>query len=141
MLLIDYHTHTKYSPDSNMSIEELITTSISKGLKEICITDHVDNIDSQNYNIPNYNKFFDELELFKNKYTQLKIKFGAEFSLSPNLVEKANALYSSYNYDFVIGSSHECCNNFLYSNTPFFNGKTKKEDNFSVAAPLQVPRR
>ncbi len=101
MLLFDYHTHTKYSPDSNMSIEQLITTSISKGLKEICITDHVDNVDSQNYSIPNYNKFFKELESVKNKYPNIKIKFGSEFSLSPNLVEKANALYTSYDDDFV----------------------------------------
>ncbi len=127
MLLYDYHMHSNYSPDSNMSLNDLVKTAISKGLREICITDHVDNLNMKNYSLPNYTKFLEELELTKSKYPEIIIKFGAEIGLTPVLRENAKEVYQKYDYDFVIGSSHECNKNHLYVSSPFFENLSKKE--------------
>lgn len=127
MLLYDYHMHTSYSPDSNMLLDDLVKTAVSKGLKEICITDHVDNMDMKSYTTPNYTKFSQELELVKNKYPEIIIKFGAEIGLTPILKKQAKEVFDNHDFDFVIGSSHECNKEFLYKGTDFFDNRTKKE--------------
>ena len=41
-MLADYHVHTEFSDDSSYNMEEVVIDAISKGLNEICFTDHVD---------------------------------------------------------------------------------------------------
>ncbi len=127
MLLYDYHTHTSYSPDSKMPLENLVKKAIHFGLKEICITDHVDNAFQKKYDIPDYTKFLQELEQVKANFPQLTIKFGCELSLSPNLVKEAELASKVQDFDFIIGSSHETSNSFLFRGTDYFLGKTKKD--------------
>ncbi len=127
MLIYDYHLHTNYSPDSNQPLEELVKTAISKGLKEICITDHVDNEFDSKYHIPNFSNFLKELEIIRKKYPEIIVKFGCELSLSPLLRKEADKIFKSYDFDFVIGSSHECDGKFLYTGSNYYNGLTKKE--------------
>ncbi len=127
MLLYDYHMHTEYSPDSKMPLENLIKKAISFGLKEICITDHVDNEFATNYHIPNYTKFLQELEQARQKFPEITIKFGCELSLSPNLIQEAEKVSKIQDFDFIIGSSHETNNTFLFRGTDYFVGKTKKD--------------
>ena len=38
----DYHVHTELSDDSDYAMENVIEDAITKGLDEICFTDHVD---------------------------------------------------------------------------------------------------
>lgn len=38
----DYHVHTYYSDDSTYLMENVIKDAITKGMDEICFTDHVD---------------------------------------------------------------------------------------------------
>lgn len=127
MILYDYHTHTNYSPDSNMPLDILIETCIKNGLKEICITDHLDNPILNDYDIPNYNRFLIELADAKKKYNNITIKFGCELSFSKDIKEKADKIIKQYDFDFIIGSNHECSRIFLGPNTSFFYNKTKKE--------------
>ncbi len=127
MLQYDYHLHTNYSPDGSQTLDELVKTAISKGLKEICITDHVDNEFISTYNVPDFKKFLGELEEVRNKNKEITIKFGCELSLAPSLKKEAKEIFNSYDFDFVIGSSHECCGKFLYTGTDFYRGVEKKE--------------
>ena len=39
---IDYHMHSNFSDDSDARMEDMIKSSIDKGLTHIAITDHVD---------------------------------------------------------------------------------------------------
>lgn len=41
-MLADYHIHTSFSGDSTYPMEDVVQQAIRLGLKEICITDHVD---------------------------------------------------------------------------------------------------
>ncbi len=128
MILYDYHIHCKYSPDSNADIKSIIDVAISKGLKEICFTDHIDNAFLKNYDIPNFHNFLKEFNEFKKIYdNKISLKFGAEISLSPNLIDEGIAVSKAYPFDFIIGSSHECNNIFLMPNCPFYNSLEKRE--------------
>jgi len=40
MLRADFHTHTKLSPCSNMSAEDLVRTALKRNLDVICVNDH-----------------------------------------------------------------------------------------------------
>ena len=42
MISSDYHMHSSFSSDSSELLENIIHSSIQKGLKQICITDHMD---------------------------------------------------------------------------------------------------
>ncbi len=42
ILKINYHMHSQYSIDGEMSIEEACEKAIELGLKEIAFTDHLD---------------------------------------------------------------------------------------------------
>jgi histidinol-phosphatase (PHP family) len=41
-MFFDYHLHSHFSADSEMTIEELCQAAVKKGLDEIAITDHHD---------------------------------------------------------------------------------------------------
>lgn len=127
MDLIDYHVHTNYSIDSKAPLESVINMAVQKGLKEICITDHVDNPNLDYFDMPDYNNFFKELEICREKYKTIKILFGAEISLAPYLKKQVDEVINTYDYDFIIGSSHEIDRQFLYSQTTFFDNKTKEK--------------
>lgn len=110
MLVCDCHMHTKYSADSDASIESMIEASISKGLKTICFTDHMDLDFPSEYNMTfefDVNDYFDTLERLKSKYKDdININIGIELGLMPHLASRYNKLINDYNFDFVIGSSH-----------------------------------
>ena len=42
MYLIDYHTHTRLSPDSEAPLAEMAQAAVRAGLSELCVTDHYD---------------------------------------------------------------------------------------------------
>ena len=44
MYLADYHTHSDSSPDGKETIARLAEAALSRGLDEICVTDHVDTV-------------------------------------------------------------------------------------------------
>ena len=150
----DYHVHTCFSGDSETSVQAMLDSAIHLGLKEICITDHLD------YNYPNTPDFFlfdietyfSTLSAIKENYQDtLDIRIGVEFGLQPELGEKLSQIASQYPFDFIIGSSHlvqqvdpyypqywenkkieDCL--FQYFQTILDNLKTCK--NFDVYGPL-----
>ena len=42
MILADIHTHTSFSTDSDEPMESMIKAAISRGLKYLCFTEHMD---------------------------------------------------------------------------------------------------
>lgn len=128
MYIVDYHTHTNYSPDSDAPFETMIKAAIDKGVNEFCVTDHIDNPELYFFDLPNYSKFLEEFNIFKEKYkNSIKLLFGAELSLAPYLKEEVEKIMPLQDYDFVIGSSHETEKKFLFSRTTYYDGKSKEE--------------
>ena len=44
MYLADYHVHSTCSPDGRQTMAQAAEAAVRQGLRELCITDHVDTI-------------------------------------------------------------------------------------------------
>ena len=116
-MIIDYHVHTNFSPDSSMSMIEACNRSIENGVKEICFTDHIDleankkltqiNIDLESY-IYNIDTCKD---LFKNR---LIIKKGIELGIQPEILSNSYEFLRNYRLDFIIASIHAVKNQYIF---------------------------
>ena len=157
-MFFDYHLHSQFSADSEMTMEQLCQTAIDQGLDEIAITDHHD-IDYQDDTIEfliDKEKYLKEIEKFQQKYKgQLKIKKGIEMGLQPHILQEAKQ-YLAADFDFIIGSFHTAEKSDLY-NGDFFEGYKQWEaylsylknvlkvvenyDKYSVIGHLDIIRR
>lgn len=129
MFYADYHMHTRFSSDSDASLESMIEKSIALGLKEIAVTDHID-FDYPDPDFPfhfdydTYSKaLLDAQEKYKGKIT---IRKGVEMGLQSYLKEKISSYHASHSFDFIIGSTH-CVNKTELFGLEFFKGKTQKQ--------------
>lgn len=127
-MFYDYHMHCSYSADSNTPMKDMIEKSIELGLKEICFTDHVDYDIIGNPNVKvDYNKYFEEIDFFKNKYTNaISIKKGIEMGLQSHILDRCSKEIREHDFDFVIGSIHTINKNELFTGD-FHKGKTQYE--------------
>lgn len=105
----DYHFHTCFSGDSEASVHDMLNSAVNLGLKEICITDHLDYHypDTPAYFLFDIDEYFSVLSNIKESYRgKLDVRIGVEFGLQPDLGEKLSQISSRYPFDFIIGSSH-----------------------------------
>lgn len=137
----DYHMHSHNSGDSNASMEDMIKQAISLNLKQICFTEHYD----PDFVYPegeeaifelNTDSYLYELIGLKNKYQdQIKVLFGVELGLQAHL-KREIAIYSrSYDFDFIIGSSHLCDKVDPYY-PKFFEGRSEEEAHHAYFASI-----
>ncbi len=110
----DYHVHTSFSGDSNAPMEEVIRRAVSLGLTHICITEHFDpdyvyaSGETGLYDL-NTDSYLYELLKLREKYKdQIRVGFGVELGLQPHLKRQLAVYSKSYDFDFIIGSSHLC---------------------------------
>lgn len=157
--MFDYHVHSWFSADCDEPLNKIIETAIQLGMKEICITDHID----YEYNDPsiqfefNLNEHREAFLKLNQTYGQrIEIKRGVELGLQPHVLERCEALVRSENFDFVLASVHECERKDFYVGD-FFEGRTadesyrvylseleemiKKYDAFSVVGHIDIPKR
>lgn len=115
--MFDYHMHSAFSADCEIPMEEMVKTSIAKGLSEICFTDHVD------YEYPDDTITFDFdkhayaekiRQLNQQFHGQLTIKKGVEIGLQPHLLDRYEKLMDEHAFDFVICSLHTVENKSLH---------------------------
>lgn len=128
-MLWDTHMHTRYSGDSTAEPEDMIKSSMQNGLDGICMTDHMD------YDYPNDPELFlfdvgsqqRELSLLKEKYKEsFPVLLGIELGLQPQVSGMNQALLKSYDFDFVIGSSH-VVHGFDPYYKEYYEGKSEHE--------------
>lgn len=123
---MDSHVHTILSHDGKSSIEEYINNS--KGIKEITFTEHYDIYDGLNTNLKtiDVDNYYKEYLKYKENDV-IKINFGIEVGLQPDLVTRINDMLDKYPFDFVIGSSHITCKKDMAMDKSFFDGLTRYE--------------
>lgn len=154
----DYHLHSHFSADSEMTMDQLCQAAVDKGLKEIAVTDHHD-IDYKDDTIEfliNKEKYLKKIEKYQKKYEgNLIIKKGIEMGLQSHILKECDQ-YLSDDFDFVIASFHTAEKADLY-NGDFFAGynqweayinylKTvlevvEKYEHYSVIGHLDIIRR
>ena len=132
-ILSDCHLHSHHSGDSTAPMEDMINQGISLGLKTMCFTEHNDfdfpgtEEEPSEIWILNTDSYLYELIRLKEKYAdRIELLFGVELGLQPECFRK-NAVYArSYDFDFIIGSSHICHGKDPYY-PAFFEGRSEKE--------------
>ncbi|HLS60070.1 MAG TPA: histidinol-phosphatase HisJ family protein [Virgibacillus sp.] len=107
--MFDYHMHSNFSADCSVKMEDMVNGAISKGLTEICFTEHID------YEYPDKNFIFEfnldeydkKVKQLQHKYQdQIKIRKGVEIGVQPHLLDRYKTLMDQETFDFVICSMH-----------------------------------
>lgn len=128
-MLSDSHMHTRFSADSDTDPELMIRAAVQKGMKTICITDHMDKdyyVDGQEFTF-DVEKYYDEMEQLKEKYEhQICLRIGIEMGLQPHLKGFCENIAHSKPFDFIIGSTHVANGKDPYFKE-FYEGRTDKE--------------
>lgn len=129
----DFHMHSSYSGDSNTPMEQMIQQAIRSGMSRICFTEHQDFDYPGSDEIPadyfllNTDAYLYDLIRMRQKYEdRIRISFGVELGLQPHLAERHARYVNSFDFDFVIGSSHVCHGQDPYYSS-FYTGRPEEE--------------
>lgn len=106
-MIADFHIHTCFSGDSEADVDKVIQSAIEKGMKYMAITDHNDyEYENGTFELDT-EKYFEYMSKKKIEYrNDISLSVGIECGLEPKFYDRINKLVSSYDFDFVIGSSH-----------------------------------
>lgn len=117
-------------------MENQIRSAISKGIKTLCFTEHMD------YDYPSKPEkevdgrpeFFLDTEAYRTRFLELKEKyagkiellFGVEVGLQPHIVDWNNNYVNRYDFEYVIGSAHTIDHLDPYYPS-FYEGRSERE--------------
>ncbi len=155
-MLANYHAHTSFSDDCSMLMEDCLKSAISKGLEEICFTEHID-IGVYSMHDCDCKSYYAEYKRLKNIYgSKINIKFGMEFGMQSHTIKQYERIFKEYPFDFIILSMHQI-NNLEFWSQSFQRGKSQKQyieeyydelykivtnyNNYSVLGHMDVIRR
>lgn len=109
LLDCDFHTHTGYSDDCDVSIDTMLKGAYESGIKTLAITDHYD----PGYPDPefpftlNFDKYHKGLAKARSEYEgRMEILAGLELGIMHGHFEESVKRIAEYPYDLVIGSFH-----------------------------------
>lgn len=128
-ILSDCHLHSHHSGDSKAPMEDMILRGIALGMHTICFTEHNDfgypaTPDRPEDFLLNADSYLYELLNLREKYAdQIKVLFGVELGLQPEVFRENAVFARSHEYDFIIGSSHICMGKDPYY-PDFFEGRS-----------------
>ena len=130
-MMVDFHTHSNYSPDSSVTRVEMIEHAIQIGITDLAFTDHVD-LDADMDMMPQ-NWDFDRndsertLSALKREYEgRINLYQGLEIGIQPHLIDENTAIVNQNRYDFVIASLHSVERRDLY-HRKFFETHSDKD--------------
>ena len=110
MYLADYHVHSTCSPDGHQTMAQAAEAAVRQGLRELCITDHVDTIQwgtqtpRDDFDWAESRRQFHEAQaLWGDRIT---LRRGAELGEAQLSFDRADRLLAGEELDFVIGSVH-----------------------------------
>lgn len=129
----DCHLHSSFSGDSEAPMEEMILKGIETGLTTMCFTEHNDfdfpylPEDPEDMFVLSPDSYLYDLLRLREKYEdKIKILFGMELGLQPQVMRENAVLAKSYDFDFIIGSSHICNGKDPYY-PAFYEGRSEEE--------------
>lgn len=129
----DYHVHTSFSGDCETPMEQMALCALEKGLKKICFTEHQDfdfpvtpDTPAGMFEVNTDSYLYDIIRLKKKYEGHLEILFGIELGLQPHLTKEQARYCKSYDFDFIIASSHLCHGKDPYF-SEFYEGREEEE--------------
>ncbi len=127
--MIDCHVHSKFSTDSQMTMEAACQKALESGLQGITFTDHLDYAypDYEEDFIFDFTQYIKSIDEIKGTYgPRLKIFKGIEVGIQPHVMADTMKTVSSHAFDFVIASTHVVHGMDPYFGK-FYEGKTLEE--------------
>lgn len=127
--MFDFHMHSDFSADCDVSMEDMVNGAIQKGLKGICFTEHID------YDYPDdsivfefdLKKYDQEIMRLREKYKRdIRIQKGIEIGVQPHILNRYEKLMDEEMFDFVICSMHTTDRKSLHYKE-IFEGRTVEE--------------
>lgn len=109
ILNCDFHTHTGFSDDCDIPMDEMIKGAISKGIQTLAITDHHDPgyPDPEFPFIMNFDKYLPALQNAMEKYRdKIEILAGMEIGIMKGRFADAEKAVNQFPFDIIIGSFH-----------------------------------
>lgn len=110
--LVDFHMHTRYSPDSDASMLSMCEAAIQSGAGAIAITDHVE-VDvflKDGYDKTLAASYHESKEMQKRYEGKIRISCGVELGEPMHDIKTAQAILDAYSFDYVLGSLHNLKN-------------------------------
>ncbi|MBN1258590.1 histidinol-phosphatase HisJ family protein [Candidatus Peregrinibacteria bacterium] len=113
-MLIDYHIHNHFSPDSESETEKIAAKAVERGMKEICITNHGETFlkdgGRETFTVEEAVKRFSacrkEIAETQKAFPNLPIRFGAEIEYKKEWLPLLKTFVDKMDFDFIIGSHH-----------------------------------
>ena len=128
MKFYDNHTHSHFSPDSRMTLQQSLAAAAQAGIAGISITDHldIDAPDGKDIFVFNPEQHQREIDLLAPSFPSLEIFKGIEVGLQIECMDKIKDFTGKFDFDIVIASTH-----FIDNVDPYFGeyyiGKNHKE--------------
>ena len=161
MKLIDYHMHTRFSPDSEANPDDMCAAALKMGISSIAITDHKDFFcpdallpkDDSPDEMPARKS---TLLALRDKYRgKLDIAYGVEVGQALHNKEASDKFMRENEFDFVLGSIHHIFMGedffyvkFTFENSHIYQSKYYAEmvefsqkGDFDILAHLNYPDR
>jgi histidinol-phosphatase (PHP family) len=107
-MIMDYHVHTKASPDATGEFSDFIVEAKKKGIDEIGFSEHTILHYERDYpyRSPDSMKKYVQEFLEVKRRSEIPVKLGAEVDFFPADVEEIGDFLEDYPFDYVIGSVH-----------------------------------
>lgn len=105
----DFHTHTGFSDDCDVTMEDMLEGALARGIKTLAITDHYDPgyPDPEFPFIIDFDGYLKALPEAQKKYAgKMEILAGLEVGIMHGKFEEISKQVNSYPYDIIIGSFH-----------------------------------
>ncbi len=107
MITADFHTHTDFSSDSDQPMETALEALISRGIRTVCFTEHMDLDYPGGEFILDTAAYRERLMRLRERFRgSIEVLFGVELGLMDYLAPRLREYVSEWDFDFVIGSSH-----------------------------------
>ena len=129
--MIDSHTHSAFSADSETPLDDLIEKAIELGLEYLAVTDHMDRdfIFCKDKPVPqlDFPKYAEAMLSAKSRYSgKIRLAFGIECGYSSDSEKMTADKIRDCPLDVVINSVHTVDNQDIYLES-YYKGKTKDE--------------
>ena len=108
MYLADCHNHTCCSPDSGAPLELVLEQAARMGLSHICTTDHMDLIDREGTDCPDWDwsPILEQHRRAQQSVRGVEVRLGAELNCPHLYPERNRRLIGQAPLDLVVGSVH-----------------------------------
>ncbi|MFH0838195.1 MAG: histidinol-phosphatase [Patescibacteria group bacterium] len=113
-MLIDYHLHNRFSPDSGEDTRKIVEKAIETGIQDICVTNHPELHDkrtgrgtfNKNEAKERFRKIKAELDEVQKEHPGIRIGFGVELEYVKRWMSELAGFVRETDFDFILGSVH-----------------------------------